>query len=267
MLTREHKLEFHRNGFLVLHGAVDRELVDQAREVVWESIEEDPHDTSTWTDGNRSEWPADMNDDGPFRQLNDVAAEYCAELLDEESLTYEGDSNLQIALRFPGEERLTDPDAPQISDVTSHVDGTLDVKDGEGEVVPHTINSTIYLNRVQPYGGGFTAWPGSHRDVCRFLEDRPIQEVQGGIPAPDGNGGWDESRTRDEVFDPVEVVGGPGTLTLWHGRLEHEGGINLSPGTVRMAAIKRFFHRDAGEFQETAPEDPYRGWTGMQEVR
>ena len=144
-----------------------------------------------------------------------------------------------------------------------NVDGTLNVEDGEGDVVPHTINGVAYLDRVQPYGGGFTAWPGSHRDVCRYVADHPIQSVQGGIRAPDGEGGWDETRSRDEVFDPLELTGDPGTVVLWHGRLEHEGGINLRPGNVRMAHIKRFFHEDAWEMQERAPEEPYLGWDAM----
>lgn len=266
MLTSEQKREFHRNGFLVLHEEIDPELTFRARETVYAGIPEDPDDPDTWPTDNRSLSPSDLDDEAPFRELNDIAAAYCRALVGEGNLTYSGDSSLQIPLRFPGEKSLTDPDAPQLGDVGSHVDGTLDVEDGEGDVVPHTINTAIYLERVLPYGGGFTVWPGSHLDVCEYLRDHPIQSVQGGIAAPDGNGGWQEDVSRSDVFDPLEVTGGPGTITLWHGRLEHEGGINLNPGNIRVAAIKRFFHENAWEFQEEAPEDPYRGWTGLEPV-
>ena len=263
MLTREQKQQFDRNGFVVLDGAIDAKVVGEARNAVWEAIDEDPDDPASWPHDNRSVDQSKIDDLRPFRELNDIAAAYCRSLVGEGNLTYEGDEQVQLALRFPREEQLNDPNAPQLSDVSSHVDGTLDVEDGEGRVVPHTINSCIYLDYVQPYGGGFTAWPGSHHDVCRYLEDHPIQSVQGGIAAPDGEGGWHEDISRSDVFDPIELAGSPGTITIWHGRLEHEGGINLSPGNVRMSAIKRFFHVNAGEYQEEAPEDPYRGWTGL----
>ncbi len=267
MLTTEHKREFHRNGFLILHDAIDADVISRARDIVWGSIPETPDKPEEWSHDNQSLYSDDLKDQAPFRELNDIASAYVAEFLGEDNMTYAGDANLQVALRFPDEQTIYDPTAPQISDVHSHVDGTLDISDGQGDLVPHTINTAIYLDRVQPYGGGFTAWPGSHLDVCRFLEEHPLPEVKGGIPAPDGEGGWQEGVSRDEVFDPVEVIGGPGTITIWHGRLEHEGGINLSPGTVRMAAIKRFFHEKAWEFQEEAPGDPYRGWDGMDDIR
>ena len=263
MLTDSQRREFHRNGFLVVESGIDESLIDRAREAVWTAIDEDEDDRSTWAGENRSVSPEDTGDEEPFREINDRLFEFAESMVGDGRLPYESGPGAQLALRFPREEELTDPEAPQLSDVESHVDGTLNVEDGEGDVVPHTINGVAYLDRVQPYGGGFTAWPGSHRDVCRYVADHPIQSVQGGIRAPDGEGGWDETRSRDEVFDPLELTGDPGTVVLWHGRLEHEGGINLRPGNVRMAHIKRFFHEDAWEMQERAPEEPYLGWDAM----
>ena len=266
MLTDAQRQEFHRNGFLVVENGVDRSLAERGREAVWAGIEEDSDDRATWNGENRSVSPEDTPDEDAFEAINDRLFEYAEAMVGEGRLSYESEAGAQLALRFPREEALTDPEAPQLSDVESHVDGTLDVEDGEGDIVPHTINGVAYLDRVQPYGGGFTAWPGSHREVCRYVEDHPIQAVKGGIPAPDGDGGWSDGRMRDAVFDPLELTGDPGTVVLWHGRLEHEGGINLRSGTLRMAHIKRFFHQSAQELQAKAPGEPYLGWDAMADV-
>ncbi len=266
MLTDEQKREFHRNGFLVVESGIDEAVINRARHALWESIDEEPDQSSTWPHENRSLREDEFAETEPFRTINDRLFEYCEAMVGDGSLPYESEPDAQLALRFPRAEDLWDPTAPQLGDVTSHIDGMLDVEDGEGDVVPHTINGVAYLDRVQPYGGGFTAWPGSHRDVCRYLEDHPIQAMKHGIPAPDGDGGWRDDTMRGEVFDPLELTGDPGTVILWHGRLEHEGGINLQPGTVRIAHIKRFFHENAGDYQEEAPDEPYLGWSAMEGI-
>lgn len=263
MLSDAQKRAFVRAGHLVVPDAVDPRTVARAREAVREAADADPDDPETWPTGENVNLfpPEDVADADPFRAINDRLHEYCAALVGEGLLTRDGGASLQVALRYPRAEGLRDPEAPQLSDVSSHVDGYLDVEGGEGDVVPHTVMASLYLDRVEPYGGGFTAWPGSHRDVCEYFRDHPVQEGKGGVPAPDGRGGWSD-RPRDEVFDPLELTGGAGTVVLWHGRLEHEGGINLSE-RARTAAIKRFFHEDAERFQAEAPEEPFRGWEGL----
>jgi hypothetical protein len=263
MLSTAQRREFHRNGFLVIESGIDGSTVSAAREAVWELIDEHPEDPSTWPHENRGERAEDCATSDPFRAINDVLFDYCEAMVGEGLLTGENRGvDAQLALRFPREETVMDPDAPQIGAIGGHVDGTLDVEDGAGDVVPHTINGVAYLDRVQPYGGGFTAWPGSHRTVCEYVDEHPIQSIAGGIPAPDGQGGWRETPL-DEVYDPFEITGDAGTVVLWHGRLQHTGGINLRPGSLRIAHIQRFFHTHAHQYQEDAPEEPYLGWAGM----
>lgn len=262
MLTDSRKEEFARQGFLVIRDAAPADAVAAAREQVWDAIEEAPDDPDNWGDNRSVSAPEDVGDPEPFAALNRTVYDHCAALVGD-GLDGPGGASAQLALRFPSGD-LGDPDGEQLSDVSSHVDGFLDVEDGEGDVSPHTIMGTLYLDRVEPYGGGFTVWPGSHLDVCRYMAEKGVTAGKGGVPAPDGEGGWQDA-SRDEVFDPLELTGDAGDLVLWHGRLEHEGGINHSPN-LRMAHIARYYHEDAPRIQEERPGEPFAGWVGMEGV-
>jgi len=262
MLTTSQKSEFARQGFLVVRDAAPADAVKAAREQVWDAIEEEPDEPEAWGDNRSVSAPEDIENPEPFRELNESLYEHCAALVGD-SLRDPADASAQLALRFPSGE-LGATGGKQLNDVSSHVDGFLDVEDGEGDVVPHTVNASLYLDRVEPYGGGFTVWPGSHIDVCRYMEEEGLQAAKRGVPAPDGRGGWGDA-SRDDAFDPLELTGNAGDVVLWHGRLEHEGGINHSPN-LRMAHIKRFFHEDGERIQEERPGEPFAGWDGMEGV-
>ena len=145
----------------------------------------------------------------------------------------------------------------------SHVDGV-----NVGSIMP-TFGCAIYLNRIQPRGGGFSVWPGSHHLVARYYleEAEDIFAADGGIPALNEDGSWDEDRQLSDQFDPVEVSGDPGTVVLWHGHLEHAGGINLQPGNVRMAMFSRFnLQESAYDEPMDYAADPFAYWDGLTDV-
>lgn len=265
MLTRAQKREFKRNGFLVIEDGIDTSLAHEARDAVWESIPEERGEPATWTDGEYRNANDELEDVAPFEEIDRQAFAYAAELVGEQNLSPPGNL-MQVQLRFPSGEELTDPDATQPRDRNGHVDGFGQYTD-TGEVGYTTMAAVAYLDRVQPRGGGFTVWPGSHRILEQFFQDHPLETLGelGSRPAAIDGDGWDlDARLQDQI-DPFEISGDAGTLVLWHGKLLHTAGVNHSPH-VRMAAIPRFRHVDGDEIKHEAAADIWRYWDGMQDV-
>lgn len=274
---RAEKAEFKRNGFLVLPDAVDEDLLAEARRV----REEDPgapNDAAELRELAEAENPrvdlegrgAKLYPDQPgyiidapqpehFRSINEQVYEYAEALVGEGRLDPPGEHS-RVTVRLPQETDMLDPGAQQPSGLGTHLDG---IGDG-GRLV--TVGAAIYPDRVQPRGGGFTVWPGSHRlagEYLATLDAENYAQAGGGLPARTGDG-WDDSGRLREQFDPIEVSGGVGTVTMWHGHMEHSGGVNLSPGHMRYALFSRFHLADY-DVAEIGP-DPWHGWSAMEGI-
>ena len=278
LLTRDQKREFKRCGFLVLDGVLDDDTVTAARETVeaddipesWDHLEE-------LIDTPDDELPFDVEERNvkmhsgdfkitehgePFRRVNEQLYPYAEELVGAGRLDDPSETG-RIVLRYPQPETLTTPGATQASDIDSHIDGV-----NVGSSMP-TFGAAIYLDRIQPRGGGFTVWPGSHHLVGKYYreEAEDIYAGDGGVPALAPDGTWDEDRQLSEQYDPIEVHGDPGTVVLWHGHMEHTGGINLSPGTVRMAQFTRFtLGEDCYDDIMDYARHPLAYWDGLRDI-
>jgi hypothetical protein len=275
--------QFRRNGFLVLPGALDDDLMAEARTTIGNDDTPDSGaELQRMMDADDEDLELDVEGRGvkmfggadggvciasavheePFRTINERVFEYAEALVGEDQLA-PPDASTRITLRFPNHEDLFDPDAEQPSDLGTHIDGIN--TDSERLV---TIGAAIYVDRVQPRGGGFTVWPGSHRLAGRYfetLDPDDYGEAGGGLPRWTGDG-WDHDGNLREQFDPVEVSGSAGTVTMWHGHMEHSGGVNLSPSQTRIALFTRFrLHEDHYDIELIAP-DPFYGWTAMDGV-
>lgn len=266
MLTRAQKEEFKRNGFLVLEGGIDESLALEARDAVWDAIPEARDDPSTWTAGEYRNANDELDDPTPFEEIDRQAFEYVADLVGDEHLSPPGNL-MQVQLRFPSGDDLTDPTATQPSDRNGHVDGFGQYSD-TGEVGYTTMAAVAYLDRVQPRGGGFTVWPGSHRILERFFQDHPVETLGelGSRPAAIDGDGWDLDGRLQDQLDPFEISGDAGTLVLWHGKLLHTAGVNHGPN-VRVAAIPRFRHVDGDEIKHDVASDIWKIWEGMQDIQ
>jgi len=276
-VTDEEKRAFKRNGFHTVPNNVDDELIAAARQAILEDpgtpttdaeLEEmrakDPGALTVDYEGrNVKLYRHSMNVDRPeaaadvFAEINERIHEHAAAFVGEGLLSEPG-SHCRIVLRFPQDERVTDPYARRPSELGSHIDGPE-------QDPPHTttIAVTTHLNDIQPRGGGFTVWPGSHRIVADFVKDHPLGEAGGGIRAPTGAGTWSRHRALDDAFEPVETYGPAGTTTFWHGNIEHCGGINLSPGRVRIGMFSRFTIDGWDEIMDDAVTAPFEHWSAM----
>jgi ectoine hydroxylase-related dioxygenase (phytanoyl-CoA dioxygenase family) len=260
-LTAAQKRAFARNGFLVLHDALDEDVVAAAREAV--------EDDETTSEGNQNE-PEDATD--TFRELNRQLFDFAADLVggdrlkhpdDDDWGTYSGEQ-ARVGLRYPEDLRLNDPAAQTAAGLHPHVD---DLTDGDGGF--YALGAATYLDHVQPRNGGFTVWPGSHWMTAEHCELDDVNEE-----APRGtrerapsvrireDSEFDSLEALYDQFCPFEVAGDPGTVTLWHGNLIHSAGRNLSPGAVRMAAFSRF-HLAPGRWAPDAVAEPFAYWAGV----
>ena len=279
-ITDRDRQQFKRNGFHTLWNTIDPDLIEKARaailddpttpntkEELTEMREQDPEDLAIDYEGRGVKLYRDSTnfdrpeaDEDHFAAINEQV-HAIAEQFVGEGLLGEPSSHCRVVLRFPQDERVTDPYHQKASEVRSHIDGPE-------QDPPHTmtIGITTHLNDIQPRGGGFTVWPGSHRIVGDFFKDHPIGEGSGGIRAPTGAGTWSHHRSLDQAFEPVEVFGPAGTTTFWHGNMEHSGGINLAPGRVRMGMFTRFNIEGWDEIMEEAAANPFAHWTAMDGV-
>jgi len=283
LFDEQDRREFKRNGFLVLPGLLDDDLVADARETIaGDDTPDSGAELQRMMDADDDELEIDVEgrrvktfggaDGGvciasavheePFRTINERVFEYAEALVGEGQLA-PPDASTRITLRFPNHEDLLAPDAEQPGDLGTHIDG---INATSGDLV--TIGAAIYVDRVQPRGGGFTVWPGSHRLAGRYfetLDPDDYAEAGGGLPRWTGDG-WDHDGQLRDQYDPIEVSGSAGTVTLWHGHMEHSGGVSLSPGRTRMALFSRFrLSEDLYDIELVAP-DPFYGWTGMEDV-
>ena len=256
-LDASEKAEFKRSGFLVRRGLVDEDVLDAAREAVWDALPYERTQESLLDSPTRIEnaWD-DVEDTGPFGEINRQVFPY-AEALVGEGLLEEPGERMQIAPRFPEGETQQGADAPRPRDLHPHVDGYgADYDKEEDEVHPFSVGATVYLNDVVPRGGGFTVWPGSYWNTTRYYAENHFESLghvhQSGVPG--------------DVGDPFEVDGPAGTVVLWHNKLNHCGGVNRSTN-ARLAAISRFRREDAREIMYDAADKPWKYWEGMTGVR
>lgn len=250
-LTDAQRTRFARNGFLVLHDGVPADLLTGPREAVAETVPESLDDPDELAEGpeDRHYWN-DLDDMSSFGPLNEHLFGYAESLVGEGRLAPPS-SFTQVALRYPSGASPTDASHPTTTrDGNAHVD----VVDADGEINPFTLGVTTYLHDVHPRGGGLTVWPGTHRQVARWVgEHGPEALSQAAV---------------DEVLDsdtsPFEVTGPAGTVVLWHSLLVHTGGMHLGR-EPRVAGFTRFSRRDIEEtFAETMHE-LFADWAGVSE--
>jgi hypothetical protein len=264
-LSTRQRREFERNGFVLLHDVLDEATVRAAREVIWDQLPADRDDPSTWVRDERSTNEArEAPTTEPFEDLLEQAYPYAESLVGEGALAplgepptvncihedWTNETSGGPTISYP-EERDDDWD----DDLGTHLDGSAQGQgDGTVSYLPFSIGVTVYVDHVEPRGGGTLVWPGSHENVAGFFEDHSWDEfVDEANPAG----------VRDAP--PFEVNGPPGTVMLWHHNLVHSAGPNLSD-RIRMALIGRLSRTDIAEIGPAGLTDPWRHYDGVRAV-
>jgi len=268
-VTEGQKRELKRNGFVVLDGILDDDVVAAAREELWRAAPWDRDDLDALVDGpERTTDELDVEDWEPYTRVNERVYECVAPLVGD-ALEPPGE-RMSLIMRLPNGEQREGDQAPPPHREHGHVDGYGPAFRNNKEVGSYAVVASVYFDDVEPRGGGFTVWPGTHWTVAEYYREHQLESIVGPPhsaepPGVDGEGGWDYSTRLSAQHDPLEIWGEAGTVVLWHENLLHAGGVNRS-GNVRMAGVKRFRREDRDEIRRDARRNPWKYWEGMQDV-
>ena len=251
-LTKSQKLEFYREGFLKIEGAVPRVMVEAARQAINAEIGKGAR--QAFADIRAMPVIADLFDETPVFSLLESAL---------------GKGNLQcqshgaVKLNFPAPVGSPQRD-PQLATAGpplrtgGHLDGIAQARDflrgtveESGYSRDFTAFAVVYLDDVPaPYCGNFTVWPKSHHvmeDVFQKKGHEILLNYMPDVTVPEG---------------PVQVTGEPGDLILAHHQIIHTAAINACPD-IRYAVIFRARHVDIGKNGKDVFTDIWREWDGI----
>ena len=114
------------------------------------------------------------------------------------------------------------------------------------------VGVVVYLSDVEPQGGGFTVWPGSHHRMARHHHT-----LGGGERRPTFDAALKEV---ESSIESVELTGPVGTVIFWHQRLVHTAGINTRR-TVRHATLCDFKNSAFVSVAESTAQDLWTNWS------
>lgn len=271
-LTRGQRARFVRDGYLALDGRIDGDIVEPARNVTQRAMANGDHDTTY--QGDRYEHVTGFEDTTPFSRLKhelyadatDLVGDPLERPPDEVSIP----EDLQVKVKHPESVRLGGVAPRRARD--GHVDGygylfrepSLETA---GEYTYTTIGVVTYLNDVNPGGGGFTVYPGTHWVAQAYYRNHSLESPghTGTLPAIDDDGGWDYGRALRDQVRSREVTGPAGTVVLFHNKLVHGVGVNQRD-QPRIAAITRFTHEQGEKRNREAARDIWQLWPGLDDV-
>jgi hypothetical protein len=248
-LTRQQKLNFHRDGYIKISGAVPQRMVEQALRAINHSLGEEgmnkedlPTLRSRFYCGEVQKDPAitDIFNHSPVFTLSQS-------LLGEDNVLEA--SAGQIALRFPTAP-IADPGPPR-----GHLDGIGSGLNGQAKGQYRrgfTGLAVVLLSQLTgDYGGNFTVWPGSHTFFENHFKEHGHEILGEGMPKV------------DLPNEPVQITGEPGDAILAHHQIVHTAAPNAS-SHIRYATIFRLRHKDCDEIGHDAYTDIWREWPGIQ---
>ena len=258
LLTNEEKDTFQQNGYLLKHGMVSEGLIARAVEAIWNRIDADKEDASTWVRGGKEGSQGDVSNDADIQCLmyDSPLFEMLEELTASGRLVALHPKDTSVNLRYPtGEEEWTSPGG-------SHVDGhgfpNLSINNW-------TVAVTLYLNDVKPQAGGTCVWPGSHKLLAEHFKTHSrlsLSRALYTLPIYDGEPRSTRPTELFELGDYEEISGAAGTAMIWHSHLVHSASMNCGD-EIRMAAISRFRWANWNDLRFEDPDDMWAFWEGL----
>ncbi|NKB69712.1 MAG: hypothetical protein GKR89_21795 [Candidatus Latescibacteria bacterium] len=243
-LSAEDKELFKEHGYLVRQDVLSRDQIEAAQDALWEGIEADRTDQATWI-GAGPRVPVRSNHPAIRATLHESPAFAMAEELVGKDRLNQGGPGPH--LNFPtGSDDWTLPTG-------GHLDGYYTPTNGvaEGTVGCFQVGVTIYVEDIEPQGGGFTLWPGSHQKAAEYFKTHSLLSLQGG----GSRGAFDPGQGR-------EITGPAGTVCFWHGQMTHSGSKNCGRN-IRMALIARLARKDVDDIRFESPDDMWEYWEGI----
>ncbi len=241
-LNAQQIAHFKLNGCLILKNVFDEETIEVWRRQIWRTLGSSLEEPGSWPK-DTSGLNCYINDPPESAPTNHSLMKAIIDQLG--GGAFEWGHGVPI-IRWPEPEQTWD--MPR----TGHIDAY------GGRWLPFMIGATTYLYDVEPGGGAFIYWPGSHHAAQRYFLEHPLQ-VDGSFLEIEGFS-WD-------VFCDNPATGGreftakAGDVVLWHAYLTHNGSKNTSQ-TPRIALFSRWSHKKHQEkpFRYEIPEDLWKYW-------
>ncbi|MFT5367678.1 MAG: hypothetical protein ACI8V2_002639 [Candidatus Latescibacterota bacterium] len=241
--TDEEKIHFKEQGYVVKHDVVSLDLIDKAVDVLWGEIEADRDDPETWINaGPRGNLKCGGHPDIRATLSDTPIQAMCEELVGKDTLRVA--NHTFVKMIYPeGHDNWTT--AQQM-----HLDGYT----SEGVHDAFTIAVTVNINHIKPRSGGFTIWPGAHKRAHEYFRTHSLIKGLDAFRGADGE--------YEDLPEPVDVTGPPGTVTFWHNMMLHSPGVNCGRD-IRMAFVSRYARKDLNEIRFEYPEDMWTYWEGL----
>jgi hypothetical protein len=244
-LLIEQEIAFFKvNGYVIKRGAIDSDAVAMCRDNVWANIPESKDDPESWTDGAHAVFRTLKSDDAyspwalerPFVEMMELQRPFAEQMLGDKLVP---PTPGYVMLRFPsGETQWNPPDS-------GHLDSTWGTSMATG----------VLLDTVEPKGGGYTVWPGSHLMHHQVFLNRDVKtspiSMFGPSPWPTGTG--------------VEVTGEAGDLVVIHPWLLHTVGHNITE-RVRMILLTGWRRVSIKQDYDNVGPDLWWYWDGMKSI-
>ena len=286
---------FKQNGYLLLPGAVADELCDRAVDLLWSRLptgsdmrRDDPatqvgpfseHDFEEGRHNSRRGFRWNLREIASVPLLTDMAysQRLCTVV---EHLLGSGMLRRPIVDGKPvgGVGFDWGAGSPELSMDTTGVRGTYCTlpygdkapePDGiHADAHPFHLGMVALLEDVEPEGGAFKVWPGSHRrlyptfyrqyDTPRVLAYDHLPGDEGLLHSPEYHA--EIERIRDDT-PPVDCWGERGDVVLWHHRLAHATGAN-NRDRMRIALLADYIRTDLDVTRKDPPQpDMWRDWS------
>ncbi len=245
---------FVREGYLVKRGVLDPDLMARGRERMWRNLPPplERGKPETWI----GPFPEPVNDGSShrhqymwkYRKPGDE--DWMVRLLATDP------SVMGMAEQLLGEGKLVEPDRIRgIYCVLPEGDAAPRPLGCHVDAHPFHLGVVGYIDDVEPGGGGFTVWPGSHRVFYRDFTRRYVFDKTPEYLAH-----------KDEVsrMPPMDCHGKAGDIVFWHHRMGHSVGHNRT-GRIRQAVLYDYKRAD---LDEDAPpgDDMWVDWPGVRAV-
>ncbi len=293
-LNAEQIAFFKANGYLLVPGAMDRELCAKVRDLMWAALPAasslDREDTAShigpFPEEERSTDSLHLRDGYRWLNRHLGVSQEVIDLIYSPSICAMAEQLLGAPLRqavaggtpmgsrgpaWPG--GPTDPalgtegargvyctlpygDRPREPDAC-HTDGH-----------PFQLGVVGLLDDTPADGGAFKVWPGSHRRLYQTFKlryDQPRIPFYDHLPSFKGIVHTDAYLAEIEALNgepAVECWGQAGDIVFWHHRTAHMAGHNHS-AVIRQAVLADFWKPELDEYRAIPPsEDMWQEWSG-----
>lgn len=273
-LTNEELSFFKSQGYLIVKNALNTTVCGEIVNLLWDSLppeiqmsREDPlSHVGPFSNLEKSENPEHLRTGFSWRLREVADYEVLHKLIFAENLVHMAEQFLgekQVHLPYRG-----DPDPRKaysgirgVYCVLPYGDHTSNRSGFHTDGHPFHLGMVAVLEDVEPNGGSFRVWPGSHK---RFYPTFAMQYDQPRIPSyahlPSVRGIYhtpaflEESQKVVNEIEPVDCHCPAGSVVFWHHRIGHGNGPNYSKN-LRIAVLADYSRIDLDECRSRPPEE------------